>query len=35
MQVVSKYEEPYQPTSPRALNWSVIRGIVVAMMVVS
>lgn len=34
-QVVSKYAAPYQPTSSRAWNWSVILGIAVAIIVLS
>src|SRR6202012_1319100 len=33
--VVSRYEEPYQPTSSKLLNTVVMRGIAVAMMVLS
>jgi hypothetical protein len=35
MQVVTRYAEPYQPTESRVWNSSVMRGIAVAMMVLS
>ena len=34
-QMVRRYDDPYQPTSLRASNSSVMRGIAVAMMVLS
>lgn len=35
LHVVRRYAEPYQPTSLRALKSSVMRGMAVAMMVLS